>query len=168
MSNRGHKLVIVGNDKSGKTCLRYKLVDGYFEDRYVPTLAIETNIYEFEGERIEIWDTAGKQQFQGLKEGYYVGGDLFLVMFDLNDHASFTSIDHWIDKIRKTCGDVPIILCGNKSDIARVEQVFIDHKVEEINQNPNFGKKICYVPISIKNNDNIDILNHQILSYLKP
>ena len=168
MNNRGHKLVIIGNDKVGKTALRYKLVDGYFDDRYVPTLAIENNIYEFEGERIEIWDTAGKQQFKGLDEGYYIGADIFLVMFDLNDHSSFTSIEHWISKARKTCGDIPIVLCGNKSEISQIEQVFIDHKVEEINQDPNYRKKICYIPISIKNNENIDILNHQLLSYLKP
>jgi len=167
MSNVGYKLVIVGNDKAGKTCLRYKLVDGYFEDRYIPTLAIETNIYEFDGERIEIWDTAGQRQFQGIREGYYDGGDIFIVMFDLNDHASFTSVDYWVNKIRETCGDVPIILCGNKSEIGRVDQEFIDHKVEEINQDSNYRKKICYVPISIKNDDNIEILNHQILSYLK-
>ncbi len=74
MNNRGHKLVIVGNDKVGKTALTYKLVDGYFDARYVPTLAIETNMYEFEGERIEIWDTAGKAQFKGIDDGYYIGG----------------------------------------------------------------------------------------------
>ncbi len=97
-----------------------------------------------------------------------LGADIFLVMFDLNDHASFTSVNHWVDKVRKACDDIPIVLCGNKTDINRTDQEFIDNKVEELNQDPNYRKKICYVSISIKDNENLDILNHQLLSYLKP
>jgi GTP-binding nuclear protein Ran len=168
MNNKSYKLVIVGDSNVGKSSLRYKLCNGYFESTYVPTLGVETKPYEFEGEMFTIWDTSGSPRYKGLCDGYYIGGDIFLVMFDLNNETSFTNVNLWITYIRNTCGDIPIVLCGNKTDISTIDKEFIDNKVNEINQNITYKKKICYVPISIKNNDNIDILNYQILSYLKP
>ena len=112
--NRTKKVVIVGDGGVGKTAIAERFVDGEFsEQRNVPTLGVEVkNTHE-----LSIWDTGGQQEFSGLREGYYIGADRVILVFDTSNKRSFQSLPHWMRLIRSVCANVPVLLVANKTDL---------------------------------------------------
>ncbi len=117
------KLILVGDGGVGKTTFITRHRTGEFEKRYIPTLGIDVNPLPFYTNLphsqivFNVWDTAGQEKFGGLKDGYYIGGQAVIVMFDLTAKITYQSVPHWIKDVRRVCGtNVPIVICGNKSD----------------------------------------------------
>jgi len=93
--------VTVGIDFVSKTI--------YLEDRIV---------------RLQLWDTAGQEQFRSLIPSYIRDSSVAIVVYDITDRASFLSTDEWIDNVRTERGnDVVIVLVGNKTDLQEKRQV---------------------------------------------
>jgi small GTP-binding protein len=66
---------------------------------------------------VHLWDTAGGEQHAGLGDGYYVGADAVLVVYDVNSQSSWDSVPGWIAKVQKMVPNVKVTLCGNKVDM---------------------------------------------------
>ena len=66
---------------------------GEFEKKYIPTLGVEIHPMDFhttEGRMIlNVWDTAGQEKFGGMRDGYYVGGECAIIMFDLTSRVTY-------------------------------------------------------------------------------
>ena len=79
---------------------------------------------EFKGIPIELvfWDIAGQESFAALRKGFYKGSRACIVVFSHEDNKhgndSFVNVKNWLEDIQKNCGFLPIILFGNKSDLA--------------------------------------------------
>ena len=75
----------------------------------------------FEGEDVEInlWDTAGSEDYDRLRPLSYPQTDVFLMCFSIKSRSSFQNIrDRWVPEVRHHCGNaIPIVLVGNKSDL---------------------------------------------------
>ena len=66
----------------------------------------------------QIWDTAGQERFRTITTSYFRGAQGILLVYDVTDRASFTSIKTWVDEIdRNADKHVNKILIGNKSDV---------------------------------------------------
>lgn len=154
------KMILVGDGGVGKTTYLKRLITGDFERKYVPTLGVDVKIYEYPGIAIDgnnitstkydIWDTAGQERFGGLREGYYIGADVAIVMFDVNSKLSFNNVSKWINEIRKI-KNIPIVLCGNKIDIPSKRAVSNSSIKELCNQ-----YNMPYYDISAKSNYNYE------------
>jgi len=115
------KVVLVGDADCGKTTYVNMLRTGEVIKKYVPTMGVEVSPFDFSFSdekhvKINFWDTAGNEKFQGLKSGYYIGADAFIVMFDVCNKKSYKNVQTWIKDIRKVCEDAPIVVCGSKID----------------------------------------------------
>ncbi|KAL0202750.1 hypothetical protein M9458_000768 [Cirrhinus mrigala] len=67
---------------------------------------------------LEILDTAGLEDYNGLRPIYYRQTDVFLICFSLVDPRSLENIhEKWYPEIRDHCPDTPIILVGTKLDL---------------------------------------------------
>ena len=119
----GFKVVIIGDGAVGKTSLIKKYTQGAFQEQYIATLGTQFSKYEEEidGEKVELflWDIAGQDQFQALRQRFYIGSSGAIIVFS---HApeqgqSYDHVTRWLDDLKKHCGNIPIILFGNKVDL---------------------------------------------------
>ncbi|MHA1713883.1 MAG: Rab family GTPase [Candidatus Ranarchaeia archaeon] len=115
------KVVIVGDGGIGKTALVLRYTKDTFSEDYKVTIGVQfaTQIEEIDGEtvKLQIWDTAGEERFSFLMPIYYRGAQGAILVFDLTKKRTFDHLERWLSLIRQVCGDIPIILCGNKFDL---------------------------------------------------
>jgi small GTP-binding protein len=99
------KLILVGDGGVGKTTFVKRHRTGEFEKRYVATMGVEVNPLPFSTSLGQIvyncWDTAGQEKFGGLRDGYYIGGQAAIIMFDVTARVTYKSVPHW-HKVRHT------------------------------------------------------------------
>jgi small GTP-binding protein len=117
-----YKIVVLGSGGVGKSAMTLQLVQNRFVTEYDPTIedsykkTIPVDGVEL---NLDILDTAGQDDFKPLRATHMRTGQGFLVVFALNDMASFDAVDRIQSDIRATSeqDDVPIVVCGNKSDL---------------------------------------------------
>ena len=72
------KLVLVGDSGVGKSTFVKKHLTCEFQKTHIPTMGVEVISMPFYTSKgkigFNIWDTAGKEEFGGLKDVYYIGG----------------------------------------------------------------------------------------------
>ena len=68
--------------------------------------------------KIQIWDTAGQENFRSITRAYYKNSVCAFVVYDITNRNSFANIQNWIEDIRnQSPKTVLIILIGNKIDL---------------------------------------------------
>ncbi|CEP21815.1 Ras-related C3 botulinum toxin substrate 1 AltName: Full=p21-Rac1; Flags: Precursor [Cyberlindnera jadinii] len=79
----------------------------------------KNTLYEGAHYKLELWDTAGQEDYDRLRPLSYPQTDIFLVCFSIVEPASFKNVKNkWIPEIRHHSSDeIRIILVGTKSDL---------------------------------------------------
>ncbi|KAF3932313.1 hypothetical protein ABW19_dt0207291 [Dactylella cylindrospora] len=117
------KLVVVGDGGCGKTCLLISYSQGYFPEKYVPTVFenyIAHTTYKPTGQPIELalWDTAGQEDYDRLRPLSYPETDVVFVCFAVDCPTSFENVmEKWYPEVVHFCPATPLILVGLKSDL---------------------------------------------------
>nr|XP_028601355.1 rho-related GTP-binding protein RhoV-like [Podarcis muralis] len=77
--------------------------------------------------RIQLWDTAGQEDFDCLRSLCYAETDVFLVCFSVVNPTSFQNImEKWIPEIRTHNPQTPVVLVGTQSDLRDDVNVLIN------------------------------------------
>ena len=135
------KITVVGDPAVGKTTLIKKYTTGSFQKDYIATLGAQFSKYEeiIEGNNISlfIWDIAGQQTFEMMRQKFYKGSSGAIIVFS---HApeelkSYSNIENWLKELIKYCGDIPIALFGNKIDLIDLEELVANKEI--INSDDN-------------------------------
>lgn len=67
---------------------------------------------------LNLWDTAGQEDYDRLRPLSYPQTDVFLLCFSVVNPTSFEHVaQKWFPEITHHCPGVPVILVGNKSDL---------------------------------------------------
>ncbi|PCG97302.1 Small GTPase superfamily, Ras type [Penicillium occitanis (nom. inval.)] len=117
------KFVVVGDGGCGKTCLLISYSQGYFPERYVPTVFenyITQTTHGHTGKTVELalWDTAGQEEYDRLRPLSYPETDLLFVCFAIDCPNSLENVmDKWYPEVLHFCPTTPLILVGLKSDL---------------------------------------------------
>ncbi|KAF2239997.1 ras-domain-containing protein [Viridothelium virens] len=117
------KLVVVGDGGCGKTCLLITYSQGYFPEKYVPTVFENYITHTTErrtGKTVELalWDTAGQEEYDRLRPLSYPETDLLFVCFAIDCPNSLENVmDKWYPEVLHFCPTTPMILLGLKSDL---------------------------------------------------
>lgn len=125
------KIVVVGDGGCGKTCLLISYSQGYFPEKYVPTVFenyITYPIHPPTGKIVELalWDTAGQEEYDRLRPLSYPETDLIFVCFAIDCPNSLDNVlDKWYPEVLHFCPYTPLILVGLKSDL-RYKKTCID------------------------------------------
>lgn len=147
------KLVLVGDGGVGKTTFVKRHISGEFEKKYIATLGVEVRPLDFHTNcgpiRFNTWDTAGQEKFGGLRDGYYIGGQCGIIMFDVTSRITYKNVPNWHRDLVRVCDNIPIVLCGNKVDIK-------DRKVKDKAITFHRKKNLQYYNISAKSNYNFE------------
>ncbi len=160
MSKFKIKITVIGDGFVGKTSLISKFTQGNFQEEYIKTIGAQFSEYivEREGDRWELffWDIAGQDEFHFLRPAFYKSSFASIIVFSLEENDLGTnSIKHvtdWYKEIKKFCGEIPIVLFGNKVDLVD-ESKLNDEKVQKLVNKHNF---IDYYHTSAKTGQNVE------------
>ncbi|KAM0323005.1 hypothetical protein ACHAQA_009104 [Verticillium albo-atrum] len=125
------KIVVVGDGGCGKTCLLISYSQGYFPEKYVPTVFENYITYPTHpptGKTVELalWDTAGQEEYDRLRPLSYPETDLIFVCFAIDCPNSLENVmDKWYPEVLHFCPYTPLVLVALKSDL-RFKKTCID------------------------------------------
>ena len=164
------KIVLVGEQNTGKSSLLYYLINNKFLKDSIPTIGVSYNVKIIKKENqelnLEFWDTAGTETYRSLSKLYYRESDFILLCFDVSNKDTFLCLESWIYNIKENCSNdnVIIYLLGNKSDLEYdIPKERIDKFCEKY--------KIYYMETSSKNkqiNNLLDVIFIDYNKYIKP
>lgn len=125
------KVSVIGDGQVGKTSLIKKFTQGSFEKDYIKTIGAQFSKYEkeIEGDEIRLifWDIAGQDDFLFLRPSFYKESGAAIIVYSLEENElgkrSFEHIVNWYENIKKFCGEIPIILFANKSDLVEEDNL---------------------------------------------
>ena len=152
------KYIIIGDAAVGKSNLLLRYAHGQFKDEYQLTIGVEfgaknisinDKIY-----RIQIWDTAGQENFRSITRAYYKNSVCALVVYDITNRDSFNNISNWIEDCKnQSPKTIFMVLVGNKSDLS-------DKRVISIDEGRELAEKynMIFFETSAKTGDNVDLI----------
>ena len=137
------KITVIGDGAVGKTSLIKKYTQGSFQKDYIKTLGAQFSKYdeELEGNNVKLffWDIAGQAEFMFMRPTFYKGSKAAIIVFSHGpeEDVSFDHITDWHDDIIKYCGDLPVVLFGNKIDLVKKSNLD-DKKVDDLMKKRNY------------------------------
>ena len=156
--------ILIGDSTVGKTCFLNRYFKNQFTETFLSTIGIDKEIKNVrvgnDNYKLTVWDTAGQERFRCLPKKYYQNADGVLLLFDVTNEETFTSVSNWMkdvkDNSNKTISadanaqsDISLYLIGNKID--KEGRVITREKAEEMAK--SLGMK--YFEVSCKINMNI-------------
>ena len=122
------KYVIVGDASVGKSNLLLRYTHGEFREEYQLTIGVEFGsnnlIINNSVYRIQIWDTAGQENFRSITRSYYKNSACALIVYDITKRVSFENLSDWIEDCKNSSPKtVFMVLVGNKCDLQQNREV---------------------------------------------
>ena len=156
-SSTQKNIMLIGDKSVGKTNL-IRVFDGQtFKDDTVSTLGVDFINAEItpsgHGESVKfcIWDTAGQDNVRALVNNFLKAAHAVMIVYDITEQPTFDNVPAWIQAIDDKCANMPpIILVGNKSDMAEEREVQMSAA-----QGLADNKNIFYIETSAKSGSNV-------------
>ena len=116
------KFIIVGDSSVGKSNILLRFSRNTFDKGHQATLGIEFAnkhlIYNNTDYLIQIWDTAGQENFRSVTRAYYKASAVAMVVYDITKEESFEHIQNWLKDCKELAPNtVILVLVGNKTDL---------------------------------------------------
>ena len=152
------KFLIIGDELVGKSKLVSHYVDGQFTSEYKFTLGVEIRVKDVQIRnktyRIQIWDTAGQENFRSITRAYYKNSVCALVVYDISSRDSFNNVSTWIEDCKnQSPKTIFMVLVGNKSDLNDKRQVNTEEGQELADK---YG--LQFYETSAKTGDNVEAI----------
>uniref|UniRef100_A0A3P9JX98 Dexamethasone-induced Ras-related protein 1 n=1 Tax=Oryzias latipes TaxID=8090 RepID=A0A3P9JX98_ORYLA len=124
-----HRLVVLGAPRVGKSNIIRRFLCEDFEEHYKPTAEdFYRKLFFIGGEayQVDVLDAACERDFPAKRRLSILTGDIFLLVFSLDDRDSLNEIHELLAEIRAAKAKllksnhhrmVPAVVCGNKADL---------------------------------------------------
>jgi len=160
--------VLIGTSGCGKSCLCIRLIADRFVSDYEPTLEdLYRKQLDVDGkaEIMDIFDTAGLDGFQLVRDSYIRNGKGFLFVYSINNKPSFNEIQLLFDhvmRIKDTEDAVPCVLVGTKCDLVSDREV-------SAQEGQQMAKTIgaSFIEASSLTGENVTEVFHQLLREIR-
>ncbi|ELR23489.1 small rabrelated GTPase [Acanthamoeba castellanii str. Neff] len=156
-------LVTLGRWSVGKTSLARRFAQGKFDENQFATVGAMHlhKVVDSEGSQVlvEIWDTAGQEQYDAITDQYYRSAQGVLIVYDATDPDSFERAKQWVEKLRKE-----VMGRHNKQGLVVAVVANKVDKVDERNRLMRAGQTFAleegflYFETSAKTGANVDVL----------
>ena len=136
------KIIIIGDQGVGKSCLTLKGTKDVFNNNYQPTIGFEFCTFTIKIKtkketkiiKCQIWDTCGQEAYRSLVSSFYKNSSLAFIVYAINDKKSFNNIEIWLNEIKTYNPDIKIFLIGSKVDLDNERQVSKDEAQEIVKE----------------------------------
>jgi GTP-binding nuclear protein Ran len=154
------KVLIVGDSGVGKTTYLKRYQTGEFEKIYNPTDISSVYPIEIKDSNIifNCWDIPSKYNTKNFNNA-----DAAIVMFDIQSHVTYKSVEKWINNIKKKCGDIPIVILANKVDVINknnTKKTFTSRYpllYSSSRSNYNYEAPFNYIIDALKNSNRVQV-----------
>jgi len=158
------KVPILGDAAVGKTTLRRKYMGYGFRKDYSVTLGagftskkIKLGDYHI---TFSIWDIAGQHKdFEDMKTVFLRGSRCAIIVFDITNPSSFNNLYYWVEQITNYGGFIPMVICGNKTDLRKkIPETIASERGEEFSNKlaEKIGVETTYIETSALTGKNVD------------
>ncbi|MBN3310397.1 RHES protein, partial [Amia calva] len=159
------RLVVLGAPMVGKSSLVRRFLRDGFDERYQPTAEdFHRKLFQIRGEsyQLDILDASGERGFPAKRRLSILTGDLFLLVFSLDDRRSLEEVRTLLHEVAlaksklakpKEQLRVPTVICGNKLDLQPAERVVSRAEVHQA-----LGEGCTYFETSAKENINLEMM----------
>lgn len=157
------KLVLIGDSGVGKSNLLSRFTQNQFNPNSHSTIGVEfaTQTISVLDRQIQaqVWDTAGQERFRAITSAYYRGAAGALLVYDVTDRKSFSSLDHWLSEFRENSDSgAAVLVVGNKCDLQVERAVATKEGLEFCERN-----QLAFIEASALANENVGIAFERIL-----
>ncbi|KAK9816502.1 hypothetical protein WJX72_001178 [[Myrmecia] bisecta] len=116
------KVVLLGSQSVGKSCLVDRYINGLFEGTPRNTIgaAFAAKKIQVSSGRVitlGVWDTAGAERFESLSRMYYNGARAAIVCFDATNLASFNKLKFWVNEVQQSQPGCMVYIAITKCDL---------------------------------------------------
>jgi len=160
MSDEIYRVVLLGKQATGKTCMIAQFINGSFDPGTISSLTaqfIRKTIQFADGRNItlDIWDTAGQEKYRAIAKIYYKEARAVILVYDITDESSFNEMkEYWYEQVKLFARkDVIFAVAANKNDLNE------ERKVSD-EEGKKFADEIgaIFISTSAKNADGIQAL----------
>ena len=158
-----YKMIFVGDQSTGKSCILNRFVEDKFDDNYQATIGLD-----FQSKNVKIdnqdvhlllYDTAGQEKFRSLIPMYTRDANIIVLVYDITRKESFNHIPDWINGLTNVNFDnVIFALVGNKIDLDDKREVNKDEGIKLAQE-----KKCIFEEVSAKTAENFSELFYKQL-----
>ena len=126
------KVILVGDERAGKTCLLKKLTENKFTEEYNPTIydEFETRLEVDFGKReyrISLVELGGSDECAKYRQSCYEDGDVILICFSVVRPYEVISVgSKWLPEIQKYNPNAYVLLVGTQVDLREERGVVKD------------------------------------------
>ncbi|KAM7393951.1 hypothetical protein PAMP_020784 [Pampus punctatissimus] len=161
------RIVVLGAPRVGKTSiLRRYLRDGFVEEYNPTSEEFLRKLFRIRGEtyQIDILDASKERDFPAKRRLSILTGDIFLLVFSLDDRSSFEEVCTLRAEIlaaksklkssvadQRTQPQVPLLVCANKVDLLESERKISQAEVLQV-----LGDDCAYFETSAKDSTNLE------------
>lgn len=163
------KIVLVGDNRVGKTSLRKRYMGEGFRRSYTQTIGADFSIKTYRDTKVSIYDLAGGYNYNLMRQQYYAGTSAILLVFDISVRESMESLPVWLYELDVNLSHkVPIIVLGNKVDLRDEQETISDDEATSYIDQLLDGQDIYYkyFPTSALTGFNVDQAFDSILDRL--
>jgi small GTP-binding protein len=149
LNNRQNiKVVFAGDGAVGKTALVSRFTNGENEeygDLYKMTIGTNISVHKSVKENglevtLILWDLGGQTRFQSIRESFYLGAHVVVLVYDITSSGSFKNLPNWLEEINHSVNRAyKGILIGNKIDLSK------EFRAVDIEEAKSFAEAIGFM-----------------------
>ncbi len=138
------KILMLGSAATGKSSLAERYITGVFNPDIKLTVGVDFYVKTVEVNglliKLQIWDLGGEQRFRFLLPNYSLGSSGGIFLYDITRFDTIESLNEWISIVKEKNGDIPLLLIGNKIDLANQRKIPKDYgkKIATMNKMTEF------------------------------
>ena len=151
-----YKVAIIGDSYTGKSSLLNRYINESFDNSFVSTIGVDFFIKNLTIKdklvKIQLWDTAGQEQYANLIRSYFTNCTVGLIVYDITSRESFNKVEYWLKIFKMNYEeDRPCFLVGTKSDLEKERDV-----TKKEGYDKAYSLNMDFIECSSKDNVNID------------
>lgn len=153
-----YKIVLIGEQNTGKSTYVHRIRTGEYKKTYAATLGVEVHPIKVNTTvgmmTLNFWDCAGKPEFEGLGEGYYIGADGFLIFY--HNHSQPASEKQ--KYLKKAFPNIPALIYRTKIDMLHENDPNVHHSEISTKTCHNLDDPLVQIIRRIKNDNSIELI----------
>jgi len=154
------KVVLLGSQSVGKTCLVERYLYGKFNLGVTATVGAAFGAKKITKNNLTItlgiWDTAGAERYEAMSRIYYRQARAAVVCFDVTSSESFGKVRFWVEELLTNEPSCDVYIVGTKVDLVGEKPREVERSMVETYMHSIRAKG--YFETSSKTGENIDTL----------
>ena len=154
------KITLIGDSGVGKSSIINRYTHNKYDENVEVTHSLGYNKkeYEYDGKKyqLDIWDTAGQEQYRSLGKHFYKDSFIIILVYDITSKESFINLEKvWIEDIENFAEKSRVLaIVGSKKDLYEEKEAVTFEDGEKFAQEHD----AIFMEVSAKVGTNIDLL----------